>query len=204
MDRAPKNPFSQAQPTDRASGTLSRRGIRPRALLLGTIAVCLGIPGSLPAPSGEDAPHPAREGEVAAESSPGSILVDRCQTRVGIARVYLSVPRLDLDRSELRGIYHLEVPLMQSKSETGDIVLHTGELPSEVLLRKGGRLSGKGYSRKPNMPARQIEARVIPFPDRSGQGLLQLTIDTGGRILRFETTYQMATPVSGTLHRPAI
>lgn len=136
----------------------------------------------------------AESPEGATESSePVKIRVEDTGARIWIAEVKLSIGDLVLEEGEaklLAGDYAIEVPMRSSKNESGRM-----ELPLEdslaIYMREGGTLVGRGFSDQRPEARRDIVCRIIPDADRWGTGAIELEIDTGERIMSFDTTYRV-------------
>lgn len=114
------------------------------------------------------------------------------ETRVLIAKVYLSVGDLVLEDGALVGNYALRVPLRPGKSEGGTL-----RLPVEKgllrMAREGAELDGRGYSFKEDKPVRKIVATIHPAEGESTGGELDLWIDVGDRVIEFRSRYELVT-----------
>jgi hypothetical protein len=83
------------------------------------------------------------------------------------------------------------VPLMKSKSENGQIVLSLLQ-GVEVYARDGGSISGEGIVAGEQDERRKIDVRFSPCNNETNEGRIDLTIDTGTRILEFKSTYRLS------------
>jgi hypothetical protein len=119
------------------------------------------------------------------------IAVADTECRVLIAQVNLKIGDLtlagDADPS-LSGNYFIDVPIRQSKSESGSMSLPL-ERPIEEYLRDGGVLQGRGISFKNPEATRLITCQIVPDPELLREGTIHLSIDTGKRVMEFESTY---------------
>ncbi|MGC1480423.1 MAG: hypothetical protein WA771_07960 [Chthoniobacterales bacterium] len=132
----------------------------------------------------------------AAPDAISAVEVADTSTRVQVAKVSLSVGTMTARDGNLVGTYSITVPLMESKSETGQIVLPlTKNLASYV--QDGGSLTGTGVSAKDSEDGnRKIEARFSPVDPATNQGRINLQIQTSQRTLEFDSTYRIAEPTS--------
>lgn len=114
------------------------------------------------------------------------------ETRVLIAKVYLSVGDLVLEDGALVGNYALRVPLRPGKSEGGTL-----RLPVETdllrIAREGAELDGRGHSFKEDKPVRKIVATIHPAEQEKKSGELDLWIDVGDRVIEFRSRYELVT-----------
>jgi hypothetical protein len=120
-----------------------------------------------------------------------SVNVEDAVTYVNLAKVNLSVGKMSFDEGKLLGTYSIEVPLMKSKSENGQIVLSLLQ-GVEVYARDGGSISGEGIVAGEQDERRKIDVRFSPCNNETNEGRIDLTIDTGTRILEFKSTYRLS------------
>lgn len=127
---------------------------------------------------------PAEEGTVSVE-------VEDTVTYVRLAKVNLTVGKMTQTKGNLLGTYSINVPILKSQCETGRIVLPLLKDVSDYA-QSGGSLSGKGTAEGKKDASRKIEARFGPYNHEAKEGHIQLTIDTGERILEFKSTYHLS------------
>ena len=123
-----------------------------------------------------------------------SIAVDVADavTYVQVAKINLSVGTMTVDKGKLLGTYSINVPLLKSKSEKGRIILPLLK-DLDAYVRNGGSISGEGIAEEGSQRGhRKIDVRFSPCDSATKGGRIQLTIDTGKRILEFESTYQLS------------
>ena len=119
------------------------------------------------------------------------IRVEDTGCRILIADVHLKIGDLFFERGEtpsLTGTYDIRVPLRSSKNETGGLILPLEE-PLAVYFRDGGTITGRGKSFQRPDAKRVITCHVKPDEAEPRNGRLRLEIDTGKRVMEFETTY---------------
>lgn len=116
------------------------------------------------------------------------IQVADTETRIKIAKVFLSIGELLVDGEHLVGNYSIDVPLLPKKSEGGSIRLNLTQ-SLESLMTEGGVLKGQGLSFKENLEPRSIVCKVMPSETEARAGRIELLINTGGRELTFESEY---------------
>lgn len=129
---------------------------------------------------------------VGAEESELSIDVADSSTYVNLARVDLEVGEMSFVDGKLVGNYAIDVPLLSSKSERGRIILSLLE-EVEIYARDGGTIVGEGIAEGKDEKPRKITVAFSPWDSETEKGGIQLKIDTGERILEFESTYHLAT-----------
>ncbi len=127
---------------------------------------------------------------VSAEEAAVSVEVADAVTYVNLAKVNLTVGKMTPAEGNLLGTYWIKVPLLKSQSETGRIVLPMLK-DVDDYVRSGGSLSGKGTAEGKENGHRKIDARFGPYDHEAKEGLIELTIDTGARILVFKSTYHL-------------
>ncbi|MEM8953380.1 MAG: hypothetical protein AAGD22_04430 [Verrucomicrobiota bacterium] len=125
------------------------------------------------------------------EESEVIIDVADASTHVNLARVNLKVGKMSFVDGKLVGNYAIDVPLMSSKSERGRIILPLIESVG-VYAREGGTIKGEGIAEGKDEKPRQISVVFSPCDNEMQEGGIQLKIDTGARILEFESTYQLS------------
>lgn len=138
-------------------------------------------------PGGEDFPPPPELSPLPAFH----ISVEDTNCRILIAQVHLQIGNLTLSGDQqpaLTGNYSIDVPIRKSKSETGSMTLPL-EHPLEVYLAEGGVLRGRGISFKDPAAKRQITCEILPDPREIREGTIHLSIDTGKRVMEFESSY---------------
>ncbi|MDX2108846.1 MAG: hypothetical protein SFY80_01260 [Verrucomicrobiota bacterium] len=130
-----------------------------------------------------------------------TIFVADTYTRISLAKVYLDIGQLKLEADGcFTGTYNLTVPLRHSKDESGALRLSLPkDCPFETFLVTGGTMHGIGKSPKAELPPRGIEATVVPDAAHPGCGKLLLTINTGARVLHFESVYSVTPPQNTAL-----
>ncbi len=145
---------------------------------------------------GGEADTPAGDAlaEEVAENEDGvRIRVEDAHTRILIAQVKLQIGDLVLDPGDdrsLTGQYAIEVPIRSSKNETGAMNLPLRK-DLDHYLYNGGFLEGQGFSDQRPDAQRDITCRIIPDENDKTAGTLELAIDTGERIMKFETRYSV-------------
>ena len=166
---------------------------------MGLVGTCM----CLVLPTWADAPVPPRNPSPP-ELKPGPafrIHVADTSTRVLLAEVHLEVSDLVLSEADgasyLVGTYSIEVPLRRSKDESGAMKLPLNK-PIAHYLKEGGVLEGKGQSFKVPDAKREIVCRIEPAAGRSLKGRITLEIDTGKRVLEFESTFSVSGNPPGT------
>lgn len=128
---------------------------------------------------------------LSAEEEPIGVDVADAATYVTAAKVNLSVGTMRVVEGKLLGTYSINVPLMKSKFEKGRIILPLSQ-DLEAYMRKGGTVSGKGIAEEGSQRGdRKIDARFSPIESTTNGGRIRLTIDTGRRILVFDSTYRV-------------
>jgi hypothetical protein len=120
-----------------------------------------------------------------------SVKVADAVTYVNVAKVNLTVGKMSFDGGKLLGTYAIQVPLMKSKGENGRIVLPLLQ-GVEDYARDGGSISGEGIVEGKQDERRRIDVRFSPCDDETQEGRIDLTIDTGARILQFKSTYHLS------------
>lgn len=131
-----------------------------------------------------------------AESDEISVKVADTATYVKVAKVDLTVDTMTVHDGNLIGTYSIDVPLMKSKSEKGQITLPLSQ-NLMTYLENGGTISGKGVSEKEiEDKDRKIEARFSPYDSGAKEGRIHLTIETSLRILEFDSTYTLTSESS--------
>ncbi len=126
-----------------------------------------------------------------AESDSVTVKVADTSTYVQIAKVDLTVDTMSVADGNLVGTYSIDVPLMKSKSEEGQITLPLSQ-DLRTYLETGGTISGQGVSTK-NIEDRnrKIAAKFSPYDSESKTGRIHLTIETSLRVLEFDSTYTL-------------
>ncbi len=119
-----------------------------------------------------------------------SVKVADAVTYVNMAKVNLSVGTMTPSNGKLLGTYTINVPMAKSQAETGQIVLPLQKGVDEYTLN-GGSISGKCTAEGKEQPHRTVEARFGAYDRGTKQGTLELTINTGVRILEFKSTYHL-------------
>ena len=155
--------------------------------MLALAAVGLSLFG--PLLRGESAARP--DGGQLKAASGFRIKVSDTGCRIMIAQVHLSIGDLVLhgeDPLALTGTYSIEVPMRSSKNETGGLILPL-EHDVGTYLRDGGQLKGRGISFQRPEAKRSISCRILPSSPGARTGRLLLAIDTGERVMNFETDY---------------
>ena len=110
-----------------------------------------------------------------------SVVVERARTRVGIARVVLTVAPLTLIDEHLVGDYSIRVPLAPYKNDFGTFEIPLTESLSETLAR-GKTLHGKATSRK--------DGRIYDLDCIfKGSSKILIEVTTNARVLSFEAPY---------------
>lgn len=109
-------------------------------------------------------------------------------TRVSIARVNLKITDLLLEEGRLTGNYDMRVPLFSSNDERGLIDLAFAKEIAD-LRQTGGVMEGVGICKIKNEEPRRVVCEIFPHKEDKDRGRIVLKIDTGDRILTFDTTY---------------
>jgi hypothetical protein len=121
---------------------------------------------------------------------PLRLQIDDASCRVRLATVHLQINDLNLVDGSIVGEYTIRVPLMPSKDEVGILNLNLKDSPKGYFT-KGGQLKGLGYPTNKEEPPRQIIANLSPSPQKKRNGAIQLSIDTGQRVLEFDSAYSV-------------
>lgn len=124
----------------------------------------------------------------------GSVLrIEDSRSRVSLASVLLSVSDLTPEDGYLVGEYSIEVPLMQSKNDRGQIILPL-DINMEALGRDGGTLRGQAISFKEDTKPNAIVCQILPDTEQS----IHLDISTEDRTIHFRSRYTIVEPASGS------
>lgn len=118
------------------------------------------------------------------------IKVQDTTTRVMVAQVHLQIGDMVFEEGFLRGTYTIEVPMRSSKNEQGSMWFELDQSLSDIL-HNGGVIKGEGRSIKRPEDQRLITCRIVPASASPRQGEIELDIDIGGRVLEFQTSYQV-------------
>lgn len=113
-----------------------------------------------------------------------AIRIEDARCRIGFFTVKLSVGLLTQKEGALVGDYVINVPLLQSKSDFGHIILPI-EKPLESFGQEGGVLIGEGYSRKNPGEIHKIVCTILPLDDKR----IELNITTSQRTVHFTSSY---------------
>jgi len=113
-----------------------------------------------------------------------SVVVERARTRVGIARVVLTVAPLVLTDEVLVGDYSVRVPLAPYKGDSGTFKIPLTESFSETVL-PGKTLHGFATSRKDS----RIYEVACTFQESSK---VRIEVTTRQRVLSFEAPYTLS------------
>jgi len=106
------------------------------------------------------------------------------KTRVGIARVNLSVRDLRLDSSDtMVGIYEIKIPMAPWRNDRGEVSLHA-PVSLERLSVEGGTLNGSGLS----VLDGQTHEFVCEFET---DGFVKIRVTREDRDLEFRTRYAL-------------
>jgi hypothetical protein len=108
--------------------------------------------------------------------------IEPARTRVGLARVHLEIDDLQIRDSKLIGTYEIRIPLFPSKDDRGDIEIGLPS-PLDQVIAAGGTLEGSGRS----VLDGRTHSVTCAF---SGRKKVQIVVDTGTRILEFETRFR--------------
>lgn len=122
-----------------------------------------------------------------------SVRVKDTECRILIADVHLKIGDLVLDGGDqpaLTGTYRIRVPLRPSKNEEGGMILPL-EKSFKSYAEEGGTIVGTGKNFQHPEAERTITCQIIPHPKLSRNGVLRLEIDTGNRVMKFKTTYEI-------------
>jgi len=129
---------------------------------------------------------------IRAEEAPIAIKIADAATHVTAAQVNLSVENLKVVKGELVGNYSISVPLLKSKFEKGRIILPLSK-ELQAYIRNGGTVTGSGIAEEGSQTgSRKIDARFSAYDDDTNGGSLRLTIDTGERVMVFDSSYQVS------------
>ncbi len=109
-------------------------------------------------------------------------------TWVSIARVNLKITDLALKEGRLTGKYDMEVPLFSKNNEDGQIQLSFAKKIVE-LRQDGGIMEGFGIKGDKTAARREVSCEIFPSEKDKDCGKIVLKIDTGDRVLTFNTTY---------------
>lgn len=126
-----------------------------------------------------------------AEPNAIEVKVADTSTYVQIAKVDLTVKPMSVADGNLVGTHSIDVPLMKSKSEDGQITLPLSQ-DLRTYLENGGTISGQGVTTK-NIEdrTRKIAAKFSPYDPKAREGHIHLTIETSLRVLEFDSTYTL-------------
>ena len=113
-----------------------------------------------------------------------SVVVERARTRVGIARVVLTVAPLVLTDEVLVGDYSVRVPLAPYKGDSGTFKIPLIESFSETVM-PGKTLHGFATSRKDS----RIYEVACTFQESSK---VRIEVTTRERVLSFEAPYTLS------------
>jgi hypothetical protein len=121
------------------------------------------------------------------------------------ATVKLSVGTMTLRNGYLIGGYEIIVDaealpsifrsVARSKSEHGDITLPCNQSFKDITQAGGATLKGKGYCPE-KKGERDIVCKIIPSKTETNIGKIELTIDSGHRIMHFESNYVITESVA--------
>lgn len=174
--------------------SLISAGSRKSALTLG--AAVLGLTCANQLAWGNEPSEPAESRKVT-EMTPAPELrplhplrveIEEASCRVRLAKVFLDVTDLRYVDGSMMGQYSIRVPLMPSKDEIGALTLPLRASPRDYFL-SGGELVGLGHPLNKDEPPRNITATLEPQKGQQPEGVIRLRIDTGQRILEFDTLY---------------
>ena len=115
---------------------------------------------------------------------PMAIQIEDTSCRVGLFAVKLSVGLLTQKENTLVGEYVIDVPLFQSKSDHGHVILPIDK-PLESFGEKGGVLIGEGHSRKNPGEVHKIVCKILPIDNKG----IELAITTSRRTVHFSSSY---------------
>jgi hypothetical protein len=115
-----------------------------------------------------------------------SLKVEKTQTRVSLARVSLELNEVKYESGYLTGNYQIRVPLARRYNDIGVISLGVEDI--ENMRVNGGTITGVGISKKDGVEYAVI-CKVEPSNVNGGKLDLKITMD--GRVLRFNTTYEL-------------
>ncbi|MGC6456668.1 MAG: hypothetical protein ACON39_03495 [Coraliomargaritaceae bacterium] len=115
---------------------------------------------------------------------PMAIQIEDTSCRVGLFAVKLSVGLLTQKENTLVGEYVIDVPLFQSKSDHGQVILPIDK-PLESFGEKGGVLIGEGHSRKNPGEVHKIVCKILPIDNKR----IELAITTSQRTVHFSSSY---------------
>lgn len=116
-----------------------------------------------------------------------------------VATVHLKIGTLVFDKGTIRGRYEVEVDMStlpvlvrkiaSSKDEVGEVILPF-EASIGEMMAKGAELKGEGI-REDNKEKRKIHCSIKPNSENPLKGSIRLTIDSGKRIMEFDSQYAL-------------
>ena len=114
-----------------------------------------------------------------------SVVIERARTRVGIARVVLTVAPLTLTEEVLVGDYSVRVPLAPYKGDSGTFTILLTESLTETAI-PGNIIHGTATSSK--VSGRLYEVACV-FQESS---MIRIEVTTPERVLSFEAPYTLS------------
>lgn len=122
------------------------------------------------------------------DSSTMRLEIADASTWVSIAKVKLKITELELQEGRLTGSYDLRVPIRTSKNEAGVIDLTFPQQIADMRV-SGGKMIGTGVRHDGAEEPRDVVCEIIPDESNLDRGKIILKIDTGERVLTFNSTY---------------
>ena len=114
----------------------------------------------------------------------GEILsIDRCKTRVGLARVVLEVTNVKVLADRIEAAYLVKIPMLPILNDRGLLRIDL-PLPLDQIIRDRVPLSGQGNSTDGGIQ-HQIHAELLP------DGKMEIRIENDHRVLDFSTLYRL-------------
>lgn len=121
---------------------------------------------------------------------PSRVMIGDARTRVFLFSVYLTVGEVVEQDKQLHGGYRIRVPSSSSDNEEGKVILELENSLQEIMTT-GGTVKGKGISTNSKHPERIIVCEFTPDTSKENNGKVRMTVDTGERVLRFNSTYEV-------------
>ena len=116
--------------------------------------------------------------------------INKASTWVSIAQVKLAISQIDIKDGRLTGFYDMQVPMFSENDEAGYINLsYSG--PIADIRNNGGCMEGESIRWDNKSVRRKVNLEIYPDESDKDRGNVIFKIDTGERILTFETTYEL-------------
>ncbi|MDH3627244.1 MAG: hypothetical protein OEV00_03480 [Acidobacteriota bacterium] len=112
-----------------------------------------------------------------------TLSIDRCKTRIGLARVVLEVTGVKVLADRIEADYRIKIPLLPLLNDRGSLRIDLPG-PLDEVIRDQVPLVGLGNSVEDGRQHR-INAALRPG------GQLEIQVDTGDRVLDFRTGYRL-------------